>query len=155
MSRIADTSLQANRFLEISDVEFETALKDAEFEPGLTPEQLRSLEKILVQNKDAFAYGSRQLGEARIKPRGLEVDIPDPFPVRLKMHPYPASAKTKEDIPQAIDELLDFGVISRSNSEFSSPVVMVYKKGKGRLCINYKALNHYIRAFLYPLPRIN
>lgn len=141
--------------LAVESEEFQSALDAAEFSPGLTEDQLHALRAMLCRNQAAFAYGARQLGEAKVKPMELEVDVPSPMPVRLRHPPYPASPRTKQDISNSIDELLALGIIRKSNSEFSAPVVMVYKGDKPRFCVNYKALNDFTRAFVYPLPRMS
>lgn len=135
--------------------DFNEALQAASFSTEMSAEQVQTLTATLCQWSRAFAYGDRQLGECLLKPMVIEADIPTPMPTRLRLAPYPASPKTKQDISDSIDELLKLGVIRESLSEFAAPVVMVYKGGKPRFCVNYKALNDYTRAFVYPLPRIN
>lgn len=107
------------------DMLFLDALKAASFPESMPKEDYQKMEDMLVSVKRAFAYGDRQLGEC------------------------------KQDIDKILDELLELGVVRPSNSEYASPVVMVYKDGKPRLCVNYKALNDHTKAFLYPLPKID
>lgn len=137
------------------DSEFWEAVEKAAFSPELTTEQIQELKIMLFENRQAFAYGRRQLGDCKLPPMKIEVDIPTPCPPRLKSAPYPASPKTKADIDTILADLLKLGVIRRSQSQYASPVVMVYRDGKPRLCVNYKALNDYTKPFRYPLPKID
>ena len=134
---------------------FEEALTAAEFSPNLTDSEKADLVRMLIERRRAFAWGTRQLGECKLPPLKLDVTIPDPIPARLRATPYPASPKTKQDISDMIDTLLDLGVIEPSQSPYAAPVVMVYQEGKGRLCVNFKAMNDITVAFSYPLPRMN
>ena len=52
--------------------------------------------------------------------------------------------------------LLDLGCIEESNSEWSSPIVLVKKtNGELRMCIDYRGLNKATVRDEYPLPRID
>lgn len=115
--------------------DFGTALRKAEFSSGLTSDQLRVIKAVLFKYKMAFAFGDRQLGECKMPPLQIEVELPDPIPVKLRAAPYPTSPKTKQDISIIIDDLLKLGVIRPSKSQFSSPIVMVYKGEKARLSL--------------------
>ena len=43
-------------------------------------------------------------------------------------------------------------IISPSDSNYCSPVVMVYQKNKTRLCIDYTRLNKKVIDDVYPIP---
>ena len=58
-----------------------------------------------------------------------------------------------EEVKQHLQQLLHKGVISPSQSDYSSPVVLVRKK-KGALCVDYRQLNSKVKRYAYPLPRI-
>ena len=50
-------------------------------------------------------------------------------------------------------DLLAQGLIRRSDSEYSSPVVMVRKSnGDYRMCIDFRKINPVAKTFAYPLP---
>ena len=60
------------------------------------------------------------------------------------------------DADKEIQKMLDNGIVEPSNSEFSSPPVLVRKKdGSVRFCIDYRKLNEKTVKDSYPLPRIS
>lgn len=71
--------------------------------------------------------------------------------------PYRIPDKFREEIDRQLDELLEQGRITYSNSCFAAPVVVVVKKdGKSlRLCVNYKGLNDITQPQPYSFPRVD
>jgi hypothetical protein len=70
--------------------------------------------------------------------------------------PYRHSKKYKDEIEEAIKELLDMGHIRPSTSPFASSIVLVKKKdGTMRMCIDFRALNKKTIKNRYPIPRID
>jgi len=51
--------------------------------------------------------------------------------------------------------MLKLGVIEESDSPWSSPVVLVQKPGKVRLCLDSKKTNIATKKDAYPLPQID
>lgn len=79
------------------------------------------------------------------------VDNAKPFyftPRRLSWH-------ERQEVDKMVRNLLNKGIIRPSNSEFSSPIVLVKKKDDTyRLCVNYRALNKITVKDRYSLPLI-
>jgi len=50
--------------------------------------------------------------------------------------------------------MIGLGVIEESDSSWSSPVVIVRKPGKVRLCIDCRKVNDVTRKNAYPMPLI-
>lgn len=53
---------------------------------------------------------------------------------------------------EELDRMLDLGVIEESNSAWSSPVVLVRKPGKLRLCLDSRIVNAVTVKDAYPIP---
>lgn len=86
------------------------------------------------------------------------LNISDSEPVFVKNYRFPHSQK--EEIARQVQSLLHSGQISKSNSSYNSPVLIVPKKstdGKPawRLVVDYKCLNKKLTSDTYPLPRID
>lgn len=61
----------------------------------------------------------------------------------------------RSEVNKIIDSLLKKNIVRPSNSNFSSPIVLVKKKdGTYRLCVDYRALNKITIKDRYPLPLI-
>ncbi|KAK9700558.1 Retrotransposon gag protein [Popillia japonica] len=66
------------------------------------------------------------------------------------------SFSEKEQLNKIIEDLLTRGIIRRSTSEYSSPIVLVAKKPSGiRLCVDYRELNKITIRDNFPLPLID
>ena len=72
------------------------------------------------------------------------------------MHPYRHPKRIRDEIEEAITELLELGLIRPSSSPCASLVVMVKKKdGTLRMCIAFRALSKKTIKSRYPIPRID
>ena len=73
----------------------------------------------------------------------------------VRLPPYRIPHAYREKVEMEIQVMLG-GIITPSNSEWSSPVVLVKKKdGSLRLCVNYRRLNSVSESDAYPMPRID
>lgn len=76
-------------------------------------------------------------------------------PTQIQYNPRRLSVAEKEKLMVILDDLLERGIIRQSNSEFSSPIVMVKKKsGEMRLCVDYRDLNSVTVKDNFPIPHI-
>ena len=56
----------------------------------------------------------------------------------------------------AIDEMMQAGIIERSNSPWGFPIVLVEKKdGTKRFCVDFRALNRVTKKYARALPVID
>lgn len=92
----------------------------------------------------------------------LEPIVNDPLEIKLKnndvfyFQPRRLSYFEKNELQKIIDQLLENKIIRPSNSEYSSPIVLVKKKtGELRLCIDYRELNKRTCKDRYPIPLID
>ena len=69
-----------------------------------------------------------------------KVELTENNPIRSP--PYSLPYAMKENLKKEIKDMLSLGIIRRSNSPFSSPIVIVQKKdGSDRICVDYRKLN--------------
>ncbi|KAK9687168.1 hypothetical protein QE152_g36638 [Popillia japonica] len=73
----------------------------------------------------------------------------------IYQRPRRLSPKEKEEVDRQIEEWLREKIIQPSCSEFTSPIVLVKKKGGDtRLCVDFRRINERIVKDRYPLPLI-
>ncbi|KAH8252069.1 hypothetical protein KR032_003263, partial [Drosophila birchii] len=69
----------------------------------------------------------------------------------IKQRNYPRNPKQQAIIDEQVNELLSLGLIERSRSPCSAPVVLVRKKNnEWRMCIDYRLLNDKTEKDAYP-----
>ena len=124
-------------------------LSSLDFNPQLLNSQRRQLEEVVIRNHRAFSLDGR-IGEySDIKYRiNLQEDA-----IPISLPPYHASPAKREDIDKQIDKWFSQGVIQESDSPWGAPVIVVYRNGKARVCIDYRKVNAVTLADEYPLPR--
>ncbi|GBP44073.1 Retrovirus-related Pol polyprotein from transposon 17.6 [Eumeta japonica] len=83
----------------------------------------------------------------------MEMKLTSTTPVVYR--PYKLSYQEKLKVREITRDLLDKGIIRRSNSEYASPIILVKKHdGSDRLCVDFRALNRVTVKDRYPLPLI-
>ena len=105
------------------------------------------MKNLVFQYRDVFTDkpGTTNLAEHKI-----EMVTDDP--VRVK--PYPIPYSLREELKQDIEQMLDMGVIRKSDSPYSSPIVIVRKKdGSNRICIDFRRVNKLSRFDSEPMIR--
>lgn len=80
------------------------------------------------------------------------IDVGDAKPIKQRY--FPVSPAIEKLMCEEIDRMIQLGVIEESNSPWSSPVVLVRKPGKVRLCLDSRKLNSVTLKDAYPLPHI-
>lgn len=82
--------------------------------------------------------------------------VVQPNHVPFYFRPRRLSYSEKEQVHKILDDLLTRGIIRKSNSQYSSPIVLVRKKnGSIRMCVDYRELNKITARDNYPIPRID
>jgi len=134
---------------EFEDIPKEQLITSLDINPRLTKDQRAKLDKILMANHRAFSLDGR-IG----KYEGIQYEInllPDATPVSLP--PYSASPEKREAIDKQLDKWYSQNVIEPSDSPWGAPVIVVYRNGKPRVCIDYRKVNLVSQADEYPLPK--
>ena len=65
---------------------------------------------------------------------------------------YGSSPEKWRVIEEQLDKWLELGVIEPSISPCGAPVVIAYRNGKPRFCVNYRKLNAVTISDEFPLP---
>ena len=122
------------------------SLDDVKYDPQLPPERKNELFQVLQQFQNTFTDVPKRTNVIE-----CEIKLTSDDPVRSK--PYPVPHSTREIIQQEVRNMLDMGIIERSNSSYSSPVVLVPKKDQTvRFCIDYRKLNRITVFDTEPMP---
>ncbi|XP_036325107.1 uncharacterized protein K02A2.6-like [Rhagoletis pomonella] len=100
-------------------------------------------------NIDDFKCGTDDLRAKNEMTIDLDTDVP------IAQKPFRVPEPKKEIIADMINELLECDIISKSNSEYASPMILVKKKnGSERLCVDFRRLNLHMRKEVFPMPNI-
>lgn len=81
------------------------------------------------------------------------IDTGDSPPIKAKT--YPHSPAIQKLIEVELDRLLDLGIIEPSQSSWRSPITLVCKPGKNRLCLDSRKLNKVTKPLAYPIPHMD
>lgn len=96
----------------------------------------------------AFGFDGR-LGHLETKCRIRTKDGVEPVSVPM----YASSPAKREVIDAQLKTWFEQGVIEPSQSPWGAPVVIVYRNGKARFCVDYRKLNALTVPDEFPLPR--
>jgi hypothetical protein len=127
------------------------------------------LDLIHIEGNAALQEGIRQLCKAyghifalklpkeasKMTPFNITVDTLAWRVPKNRMPPRKQSSLKQVEIAKQIEELLEQGIIVKSNAEYYSQVVVVPKPdGKHRLCVDYQNLNLVSESSSHPIPNI-
>lgn len=114
----------------------------------LSDDELALLEKAKESFLDSDKHG---LGKTNLEEH--VIDTGDAVPI--KQRHYPVSPAVENLIYQELDRMLSLGVIEPSTSPWNSPVTLVRRVEKNRLCLDARKLNEVTVKDAYPLPFID
>ena len=122
--------------------------KNIEF---LTDEQQQRLNKIISLFP---SFEKEGLGNTNILKHTIEIQK-DARPIKQRY--FSISPAVEQKLHAEIDKMLKLGVIEPAppNCSWSSPVTMVEKDGKQRLCLDSRRLNEVTVKDAYPQPKIS
>ena len=110
---------------------------------SITEEQKISLQKLLDEeiSENSEVDGMTTLASHHI-------DVRDAPAIKQRYHPV-----SKETASFAeVDDMLAKGIIEPSNSDWSTPIVMVKRNGKYRFCLDFRKVNAVTKKDIYPVP---
>lgn len=118
----------------------------------LTEEESQAVAGLLHRHKDVFSLSEQDLGRTNLVTHNIDTGDARP----IKQHPRRTSPSKHAEIERQVEDLLQRGIVKKSNSPWSSPVVLVTKKdGSQRFCVDYRQVNAVTVKDAYPLPRID
>lgn len=116
-----------------------------------SPEWIPHFTGIVNDFPEVFAEG---LTQPKTNLAQHEIKLKDGRPFRIRRYQF--SVEKKRIIKQEVDQMLRAGVIRRSHSRFSSPIVLVTKpNGSTRFCVDFRQLNGLTEDEVSVLPPIH
>ncbi|GFY19110.1 retrovirus-related Pol polyprotein from transposon 412 [Trichonephila clavipes] len=129
---------------------------------GIISDDQNALPQIVIENRcelseirshydSIFSKDKYDVGQLRVEPQ--RIILKSDLIVHLR--PYRTSTIQEKEIKGQVEKLLQAGLIKESNSPYSAPVTLAFKRDeskKTRLCINFRKLNALCKAYSEPLP---
>ena len=104
----------------------EEFLKAFRYGDNLSEEQLHQVQAMLLQHRDCFAMEGDVLGLCNRITHSIDTVTDEP----VVSAPYRIPKSQESAVKEIVQKMLDQGLIQKSNSEYSSPVVLVEKPDK-------------------------
>ncbi|OWZ12144.1 LOW QUALITY PROTEIN: reverse transcriptase [Phytophthora megakarya] len=119
-----------------------------------TPDMEAKMRRIPKRHSSIF-LGDGNAAPAPVRGVVCDIDVGEVKPVVLRARQIPAPFLVK--VFEFLKKLFEAEIIEHSESEWSSPIVIVLKKNGVdiRMCIDYRFMNLLIKLSRYPLPLIN
>ena len=124
------------------------------FQQSMTHLSLRenSLQKLLCEHQEVFVGPDGKLGRTSFVKHTINTGDHKP----IRQTPRRAPLHLREEARTQVEKMLEEGIIEPSNSPWSAPIVLVWKKdGSFRYCIDYCLLNKVTVGDTYPIPRVS
>ena len=111
------------------------------------------MRQLLLKYQDVFSRDAYDMGYCDLVPHEIHLK-PGTQPIRLP--PYRVGHHANLEIEKHVQELLKKGIIERTVSPYSAPVLLIAKKdGTSRFVQDYRKLNKATYIPSQPLPRID
>ena len=148
--RVDNKSKQVESKIDLSN------LNKIKFGTKLTEEQKLRLVKLIKKKYEAFQLHESDLGLTDLIEH--KIDTGTNKPIKQRQHRIPPTMR--EEVDKQVQEMLSAGIIEKSESPWSSPMLMVKQKKrdgsiKYRFVIDMRKLNEITIKDAYPLPRID
>ncbi|KAK9700984.1 Reverse transcriptase (RNA-dependent DNA polymerase) [Popillia japonica] len=129
-----------------TEVEVSSVTDGAGILSAIERARLDELVNKLFANIDPQVLGCTELVEHTIET--------DSAPIKQRY--YPISPAMQKIVNQELDKMLAQGVVERSSSPWSSPILLIPKKDNTyRFCVDYRKLNAVTKRDAYPLPYVS
>lgn len=129
--------------------DFSEVLKTAKVGSDLSESERKATLDLIKEYEDLFSIDIRTTTSL------VKHDIVTTAPP-IKQRPYRVAHSEKEFVSQYISEGLKNGIIRKSNSPWSSPILLVQKKdGTKRFCVDYRQLNAATKKDIFPIPLVD
>ncbi|CAD7078596.1 unnamed protein product [Hermetia illucens] len=147
-----DILLQEGRCCTIRGREFKMKSEFENIRTGpISSIDKEQLFEVLEKWHKCFSTNLLTIGRSNSTEMEIRVTTSKPVSRQPYKVPFPKRLKVEE----MIDELLKAGIIRPSESEYSSPVILVAKSdGTDRLCIDYRVLNAITVKEPFPVPSV-
>lgn len=109
-------------------------------------------DEILLQTISLFP-SSEKLGLGKTSLETHTIDTGEHLPIKSRH--YPVSPAIQSLIDVEVDRMLSLGIIELSSSPWASPVTLVRKPHKNRLCLDFRKVNSVTTKLAYPIPNID
>ena len=115
------------------------------------PDLQAKAKALLLSSSDIFSKDEMDLGKTDLVKHHIDLTNYTPFKDKYRRIP----PHLYEEVRSHLKEMLDLGAIRKSQSPWSSPIVLVRKKdGKLRFCIDLRKLNQRTVRDNYSLPKV-
>ena len=138
---------------EAREQELEDMVRSKVAESDVTDEQRRALAAVMLRRSGAFSVRG-EVGMCDLVKHRIRLKDQHQLPIRIP--PRRTDWETRRKTEEFCEDLMRKGLIRRSHSPWSAPVVMCKKKdGSSRLTIDYRGLNKVTEFDAHPLVRID
>ena len=138
--------------VETKPTELPTGVKLASGDPSIPKNETDRVRSLILDYHDIFAVSEKSLTQTGVVEHCIDTGDAQPIKQKSYRHAY----SQKPVISEHVNQMLSKNVIEKSNSPWSSPVVLVGKKdGSIRFCIDFRKLNAVTKKDTFPLPRID
>lgn len=121
--------------IEFTPIGGNETIGDVHMCPDLTIEQINDINSLLQKYETTLTDVP---GRSRVGQHDIRLTCVDP----IMSKPYNTPFSARETIIKEVKEMVDLGIIERSDSPYASPIVLVRKQdGKVRFCIDFRKLN--------------
>ena len=124
-------------------------VEEPQINENLTPKQSRELNELRAEFEDVM---SNLPGVTKLVEHKVETGVARP----VKLPPYCLPHAYWDIVKRELEEMEKHGIIEKSMSDWSSPIVLVKKKdGTLRFCVDFRRLNSVSKSDAYPMPRVD